>query len=70
MFCALVLAPDLGFLWYFNPAEMLFYSAPLVSVSLLAFFASGPQVLGRWIDYVLLVIGPIVWNVPVLLSYP
>jgi hypothetical protein len=71
MFCALVLVPYLGFLWYFNPAEMLLYSAPLVSVSLLAFFTAGQQVLGRRIDYVLivLVIGQIVWNVPVLLSY-
>jgi len=42
-----------------------------VSVSLLAFFTAGQQVLGRRIDYVLivLVLGQIVWNVPVLLSY-
>ena len=71
VFCALVLIPYLGFLWYFNPGEMLLYSPPLVSVSLLAFFAAGQQVLGRRIDYVLivLVLSQVVWNVPVLLSY-
>lgn len=71
VFAILVVAPYLGFLLYFNPKEMLLYSAPLVSVYLLALFSAGESVPGRRIDILLLVLAicQVLWNVPVLLSY-
>lgn len=42
-----VLVPYLGFLWYFNPGEMILYSSPLVSLVLGAIAAGSGDLLSR-----------------------
>lgn len=69
---ALAFLPYLGFLWYFNPAEVLLYSAPLTSMILLGVALAWRTLLApRWLPVVLLAMAVLVVlnNLPAVSSY-
>lgn len=68
---ACVMGPYLVFFWYFNPAEMLLYSAPMMSMILGWSIECGGAALGRRRDILvaLLLLFTVVLNTVVMVSY-